>query len=200
MAAGARGKTLLDDLRGEAGGTTAALFLGDAERIQSWVTHLIACLSRHVAKTPSAELRIVFMIDEADLFMPAGTAKPPSKEPLQDLLRRARAAGHSKRCMPRCGRSRHAVAASFSGSGSPPLVRRRSVGVNRYRAETGSARLVASALSRSCTRRRRHGYAAAPRCVPTCSGPRRAAEGCAAAHGSPADRATIARARRRPAT
>ncbi|TMQ10344.1 MAG: ATP-binding protein [Deltaproteobacteria bacterium] len=33
------------------------------------------------------------MIDEADLFMPAGAAKPPSKEPLQDLLRRARAAG-----------------------------------------------------------------------------------------------------------
>ncbi|HEX7840286.1 MAG TPA: helicase HerA-like domain-containing protein, partial [Kofleriaceae bacterium] len=68
-------------------------FLGDTERIQSWVTHLIACLSRHVARAPSAELRIVFMIDEADLFMPAGAAKPPSKEPLQDLLRRARAAG-----------------------------------------------------------------------------------------------------------
>jgi hypothetical protein len=33
------------------------------------------------------------MIDEADLFMPAGASKPPSKEPLQDLLKRARAAG-----------------------------------------------------------------------------------------------------------
>lgn len=68
-------------------------FLGDVERIQSWVAHLIACLSRHAARSPSAELHTVFMIDEADLFMPAGAAKPPSKEPLQDLLRRARAAG-----------------------------------------------------------------------------------------------------------
>ncbi|HEY0477776.1 MAG TPA: DUF87 domain-containing protein, partial [Kofleriaceae bacterium] len=68
-------------------------FLGDVERIQSWVAHLIACLSRYAAKAPSPELRTVFMIDEADLFMPAGAAKPPSKEPLQDLLRRARAAG-----------------------------------------------------------------------------------------------------------
>jgi hypothetical protein len=68
-------------------------FLGDIERIQSWVAHLIACLSRHAAKSPSAELRAVFMIDEADVFMPAGASKPPSKEPLQDLLKRARAAG-----------------------------------------------------------------------------------------------------------
>jgi GTPase SAR1 family protein len=68
-------------------------FLGDIERIQSWVAHLIACLSRYAAKSPSAELRVIFMIDEADVFMPAGAVKPPSKEPLQDLLKRARAAG-----------------------------------------------------------------------------------------------------------
>lgn len=68
-------------------------FLGDVERVQSWVAHLIGCLSRHAAKAPSAELRTLFMIDEADLFMPAGMSKPPSKEPLQDLLKRARAAG-----------------------------------------------------------------------------------------------------------
>lgn len=68
-------------------------FLGDVERIQSWIAHLLACLSRHAARSPSPELRTVFMIDEADLFMPAGAAKPPSKEPLQDLLKRARAAG-----------------------------------------------------------------------------------------------------------
>jgi energy-coupling factor transporter ATP-binding protein EcfA2 len=68
-------------------------FLGDIDRVQAWVAHLIACLSRHAAKSPSAELRMVFMIDEADVFMPAGTVKPPSKEPLQDLLKRARAAG-----------------------------------------------------------------------------------------------------------
>ncbi|TMQ20402.1 MAG: DUF853 family protein [Deltaproteobacteria bacterium] len=68
-------------------------FLGDVERIQSWAAHLFACLSRHAARAPSAQLRTLVMIDEADLFMPAGAAKPPSKEPLQDLLRRARAAG-----------------------------------------------------------------------------------------------------------
>jgi DNA helicase HerA-like ATPase len=32
------------------------------------------------------------MLDEADLYMPAGS-KPPSKEPLQDLLKRARSGG-----------------------------------------------------------------------------------------------------------
>jgi GTPase SAR1 family protein len=68
-------------------------FLGDVERVQSWVAHLIACLNRYAAKSPSSELRMVFMIDEADVFMPAGSVKPPSKEPLQDLLKRARAAG-----------------------------------------------------------------------------------------------------------
>jgi hypothetical protein len=68
-------------------------FLGEVERIQSWVAHLIACLNRYAARSPSAELRAVFMIDEADVFMPAGASKPPSKEPLQDLLKRARAAG-----------------------------------------------------------------------------------------------------------
>ena len=68
-------------------------FLGDDEQIQSWVAHLIACLARYAARSPSSELRAVLMIDEADLFMPAGASKPPSKEPLQDLLKRARAAG-----------------------------------------------------------------------------------------------------------
>ncbi len=68
-------------------------FLGDVERIQSWVAHLIGCLNRHAARSPSAALHTLFMIDEADLFMPAGASKPPSKEPLQDLLKRARAAG-----------------------------------------------------------------------------------------------------------
>ncbi|HET7504127.1 MAG TPA: DUF87 domain-containing protein [Kofleriaceae bacterium] len=68
-------------------------FLGDIERIQSWMAHLIGCLSRHAARSPSSELRALFMIDEADVFMPAGAARPPSKEPLQDLLKRARAAG-----------------------------------------------------------------------------------------------------------
>jgi energy-coupling factor transporter ATP-binding protein EcfA2 len=68
-------------------------FLGDVERVQSWVAHLVACLNRHLAKAPSSKLQTLFMLDEADLYMPAGTSKPPSKEPLQDLLKRARSAG-----------------------------------------------------------------------------------------------------------
>jgi len=68
-------------------------FLGEIEHVQSWVAHLIACLSRYAAQSPSQELRVVFMLDEADIFMPAGAIKPPSKEPLQDLLKRGRSAG-----------------------------------------------------------------------------------------------------------
>lgn len=68
-------------------------FLGDIDRVQSWVANLIGCLARFAARAPSAELHTVFMIDEADVFMPAGSIKPPSKEPLQDLLKRARGAG-----------------------------------------------------------------------------------------------------------
>lgn len=67
-------------------------FLGDIERVQSWVVHLIGTLNRHVMRAPTSHLQLVLMLDEADLYMPA-VAKPPSKEPLQDLLRRSRAAG-----------------------------------------------------------------------------------------------------------
>ncbi len=72
---------------------TSTRFLGETERVQSWVASLITALARHVTRNPSAVLRTVFMIDEADQFLPAGTSRPPSKEPLQDLLKRARSAG-----------------------------------------------------------------------------------------------------------
>jgi GTPase SAR1 family protein len=68
-------------------------FLGDNARIQAWVAHLLVELSRWCMRQPRAELQAVVMLDEADLYMPAGAAKPPSKEPLQDLLKRARAGG-----------------------------------------------------------------------------------------------------------
>jgi hypothetical protein len=67
-------------------------FLGEDDRIQAWVAHLIACLVRHAAK-PSVTGRALLLIEEIELFIPAGAAKPPSKEPLQDLLKRAPAAG-----------------------------------------------------------------------------------------------------------
>ncbi len=68
-------------------------FLGEVERVQAWVAHLIACLSRHAAKAPGAGPRTLLLIEDADLFVPAGAAKSPSKEPLQDLLKRGPAAG-----------------------------------------------------------------------------------------------------------
>ncbi|HWO20512.1 MAG TPA: hypothetical protein VNO30_17200 [Kofleriaceae bacterium] len=68
-------------------------FLGEVERIQAWVAHLIACLGRHAAKAPGAGPRTLLLIEDADLFMPAGAAKSPSKEPLQDLLKRGPASG-----------------------------------------------------------------------------------------------------------
>lgn len=68
-------------------------FLGDTDRIRSWVAHLLACLNRHLAKAPRVDLHTILMIDEADLYLPAGAEKPATKEPLQDLLKRARAGG-----------------------------------------------------------------------------------------------------------
>lgn len=68
-------------------------FLGDNASIQAWIAHLLVELSRWCMRHPRDQLQAVIMLDEADLYMPAGTAKPPSKEPLQDLLKRARASG-----------------------------------------------------------------------------------------------------------
>lgn len=65
-------------------------FLGDADRAGAWVAHLLACLGRHAARSPSSELRALVLIEDAELFMPAGAAKPPSKELLGDLLKRPR--------------------------------------------------------------------------------------------------------------
>lgn len=67
-------------------------FLGDHANIQAWIAQLLVELSRWCMRDPRNHLRAVVMLDEADLYMPA-IGKPPSKEPLQDLLKRARAAG-----------------------------------------------------------------------------------------------------------
>ena len=67
-------------------------FLGDNASIEFWMARFLASLSRWSSRHPSAELRGVLLLDEADLYMPA-TRKPATKEPLSDLLRRARSAG-----------------------------------------------------------------------------------------------------------
>lgn len=68
-------------------------FLGDHARSQLWISRLIGELSRHAARHPSATLQALVMFDEADVYLPAGAAKPPTKEPMMDLLRRARSGG-----------------------------------------------------------------------------------------------------------
>lgn len=67
-------------------------FLGDPERVDFWVSQLLVELSRWSSRNPAPHLQSVLFLDEADAYMPA-TTKPATKEPLQDLLKRARSAG-----------------------------------------------------------------------------------------------------------
>jgi len=66
-------------------------FLGDAADF--WVAQFLIAVSRFCAKAPKKYLQAVLMFDEADVYIPASGPKPASKEPMEDLLRRARSAG-----------------------------------------------------------------------------------------------------------
>jgi len=68
-------------------------FLGNAARVDFWVAQLLAAVSRWCAKSPQARLQAVFLFDEADVYLPAGTKQPATKAPMEDLLKRARSAG-----------------------------------------------------------------------------------------------------------
>lgn len=67
-------------------------FLGDATKVDFWVSQLLVAVSRWCAKSPKPHLQAVFLFDEADIYLPA-TKKPATKEPMEDLLKRARSAG-----------------------------------------------------------------------------------------------------------
>jgi hypothetical protein len=67
-------------------------FLGANQDIQFWVSQLLVALGRWASLSPTGRLQAVFLFDEADLYLPA-TRQPPTKEPMENLLRRARAAG-----------------------------------------------------------------------------------------------------------
>ncbi len=69
---------------------TAAL--SDVPMLQFWVSRLLIELSRLARKRPSKTLQGVAFFDEADAYVPAIGA-PPTKEPMFDLLRRARSGG-----------------------------------------------------------------------------------------------------------
>lgn len=70
----------------------SAVALTDVSVLQFWVSRLLVELGRLVRRTPSAKLRAVAFFDEADTYIPA-TSSPPTKEPMFDLLRRARSGG-----------------------------------------------------------------------------------------------------------
>jgi hypothetical protein len=69
-------------------------FLGANQDVQFWVSQLLVELGRWASRTPSpsGRLQAALLFDEADLYLPA-MRQPPTKGPMEDLLRRARSAG-----------------------------------------------------------------------------------------------------------
>ncbi len=67
-------------------------FLGTNPDVQFWVAQFLMAVGRFIARAPADRLRAVILFDEADLYLPA-TSKPATKEPMENLLRRARSAG-----------------------------------------------------------------------------------------------------------
>ena len=67
-------------------------FLGSTEAVQFWLSRFLSAVDRWRARTPSPALQAVLFMDEADQYLPA-TSKPPTKGPLESLLKRGRSAG-----------------------------------------------------------------------------------------------------------
>jgi energy-coupling factor transporter ATP-binding protein EcfA2 len=60
--------------------------------LQFWISRLLVELGRLARKRPSKALQGIVFLDEADAYIPAA-GNPPTKEPMFDLLRRARSGG-----------------------------------------------------------------------------------------------------------
>ncbi len=60
--------------------------------LQFWVSRLLVELARLARRRPTKALQGVAFFDEADAYVPA-VGSPPTKEPMFDLLRRARSGG-----------------------------------------------------------------------------------------------------------
>ncbi len=67
-------------------------FLRDPSKSLFWVAQLLLAMSRWASQHPSPSLQAALLLDEADIYLPA-LEKPPTKAPLEDLLRRGRSAG-----------------------------------------------------------------------------------------------------------
>jgi hypothetical protein len=68
-------------------------FLGDAAKLDFWVSQLLVAISRWCARSPQPRLQAVALFDEADIYLPAGSRQPATKAPMEDLLKRSRSAG-----------------------------------------------------------------------------------------------------------
>ncbi|WP_006786403.1 ATP-binding protein [Thiorhodospira sibirica] len=69
-------------------------FLGNNDNLLFWVAQFLLELGRYASHHPASRLQAAVLLDEADLYLPA-QSKPPTKEPLESLLRKARSAGLS---------------------------------------------------------------------------------------------------------
>lgn len=67
-------------------------FLGATQDVQFWVSQLLIEMGRWINRSPARQLQAVLLFDEADLYLPA-LRQPPTKEPMENLLKRARSAG-----------------------------------------------------------------------------------------------------------
>ncbi len=67
-------------------------FLAEGRDLLFWVSQFLTNVSRFASKHPSNHLQGILMFDEADIYVPA-TSKPPTKGPMENLLKRARSAG-----------------------------------------------------------------------------------------------------------
>ena len=67
-------------------------FLGPGQDVQFWVAQFLMELARWTSRSPSKSLQAAVLFDEADLYLPA-VGKPPTKEPMENLLKRARSGG-----------------------------------------------------------------------------------------------------------
>ncbi len=67
-------------------------FLGDNTRVLFWVAQLLIETYRWASQHPSNRLQAILLFDEADVYLPA-MSQPATKQPMENLLRRARSAG-----------------------------------------------------------------------------------------------------------
>lgn len=67
-------------------------FFADRLDREFFVAQMLLELSRWISKHPASQLQAAILFDEADIYLPA-TRKPATKEPMEDLLKRARSGG-----------------------------------------------------------------------------------------------------------